>query len=170
MWHKLSIGALMAASLFQAAIAEPEDYVRPTWQEGEFVLPAAPSPEGLVPFYVSATTDNRFFVDVSSLTVGGDGVVRYVLVVLTKQGARNVTFEGMRCTSRERRVYATGRADGSWSTARRNDWIKVSEATTNRQHAALFQDYFCPDGVIVNSVTEVRATLLKNGRYDPMLR
>lgn len=171
MRHKLSMGALLAACLFNAAIAEPEeDYVRPSWQEGEFVLPPAPGSEGLIPFYVSETTANRFFVDSQSLTVGSDGVVRYVLVVLAGQGARNVTFEGMRCATRERRVYATGRTDGSWSAARRNEWSKVSEATANRHHAALFQEYFCPDGVIVNGAAEARAALLKSGRYDPMLR
>lgn len=169
--HKLLIGALLAACLFKAAIAEPEeDYVRSTWQEGEVVFPAPPKPETLLPFYVSATTENRFFVDSQSLTVGTDGVVRYVLVVLAGQGARNVTFEGMRCETRESRVYAVGRSDGSWSAARRNEWARVSEAAANRQHAALFQEYFCPGGVIINSAAEARNALLKNGRADPLPR
>lgn len=171
MSHKLLIGALLAACLFKAAIAEPEeDYVRQGWQEGEFVFPAQPKSEALLPFYVSATTENRFFVDSQSLTVGADGVVRYVLVVLAAQGARNVTFEGMRCETRERRVYAVGRSDGSWSAARRNDWVRVSEAAANRQHAALFQEYFCPGGVVVGSAAEARNALLRNGRVDPLPR
>lgn len=171
MRYRLLVGALLAAVLLPGVAAEPEeDYVRPNWAEGEFVLPAAPKPASLVPFYVSASTENRFFVDAQSLTVGSDGVVRYVLVVLASQGARNVTFEGMRCETRERRVYATGRLDGSWSPARNKEWVKVSEATTNRQHAALFQDYFCPDGVIVRNAAEAKAALLKNGRFDPLLR
>lgn len=169
MKRSVAIGMLLAANLFQAALAEPEeDYVRRGWQEGDYLLPEAPKPEALLPFYVSATTENRFFVDSRSLTIGEDGVVRYVLVILAAQGARNVTFEGMRCATRERRVYALGRSDGSWSPARRSEWLRISEAVGNRQHAELFQEYFCPDGVIVSSGAEAREALLRKRRADPL--
>lgn len=143
-----------------------EDYENKRWQELEIQLPAAPRQENLLPFYVSAASSNRFFIDGSTLGVGSDGVVRYVLVVLSAEGGRNVTFEGMRCETRERRIYASGRLDGTWSKARKNEWVRVQEAYANRHHAALFLDYFCPVGVIVRNADEARAALVRGGHRD----
>ena len=135
-----------------------EDYEKKNWQEIEVQLPPAPKKESLVSFYVSPTSDNRSYVDVSSVSVGEDGVVRYVLVIETAGGARNVSFEGMRCQTRQRRLYASGRLDGSWSKARKNEWEMVREAQMNRHYAALYLDFFCPDGAVVRSAADaVRA-------------
>lgn len=159
---------LLAAMLASAAVFADfeEDYESKEWQEIEVQLPAAPKQETLLPFYVSAATENRFFIDGATLTVGGDGVVRYVLLVLTPQGARNVTYEGMRCQTRERRIYASGRQDGSWSKARKNEWVRIQDAYANRQHAALFLEYFCPIGNIVQDAAEARNALIKGVHPD----
>jgi len=143
-----------------------EDYESKQWQEVEVVLPVAPKEANLQPFYVSAATSNRFFIDISTLSVGSDGVVRYVLLVLSPEGGRNVTFEGMRCESRERRIYASGRQDGSWSKARKNEWVRIQDAYANRHHAALFLDYFCPFGNIVRDAAEAKKALMLGGHPD----
>jgi hypothetical protein len=152
----------MGAALSHAANFD-EDYEVRQWQEIELLLPAAPKQETMQQFYVSETSTNRFSVDRSSLSVGTDGVVRYVLQVDTPGGARNVTFEGIRCETRERRIYASGRLDGRWSKARNSAWERIRDIPPNRQHAALFLDYFCPGGVIVDSVAEAQAALLAGG-------
>lgn len=159
---------LLAAMLVSATVFADfeEDYESKEWQEVEVQLPAAPRQETLLPFYVSAATENRFFIDGATLTVGSDGVVRYVLLVLTPQGARNVTYEGMRCQTRERRIYASGRQDGSWSKARKNEWVRIQDAYANRQHAALFLEYFCPIGNIVQDAAEARNALIKGVHPD----
>lgn len=143
-----------------------EDYESKEWRELEVQLPAAPKQDTLLPFYVSAATENLFFIDGATLSVGSDGVVRYVLVVLSPQGARNVTYEGMRCETRESRVYASGRRDGSWSKARKNEWVSIQEQYANRQHAALYLEYFCPFGNIVQNVAEARNALVKGVHPD----
>lgn len=143
-----------------------EDYESKQWQEIEVQLPEAPRQENLLPFYVSAATENRFFVDGSTLSVGKDGVVRYVLLVLAPEGGRNVTFEGMRCETHERRIYASGRRDGSWSKARKNEWVRIQDAYANRHHAALFLEYFCPIGNIVQDAAEARNALKQGGHPD----
>lgn len=159
-WRKALAVILAAVCCSGAAFADVEDdYARQSWREGEVVFPAPPSASDLREFYVSAVAENRFFVDLSTLNVGGDGVVRYVLVVLTQGGARNVSFEGMRCETREWRLYASGRADGSWSRARNESWFPVREAAVNRHRAVLFLDYFCPGGVIVRNVGELKRAL-----------
>ena len=159
---------LLTSLLVSAAVLADfeEDYENKQWQEIEVQLPAAPKQETLLPFYVSAATENRFFVDGATLSVGGDGVVRYVLLVLTPQGARNVTYEGMRCETRERRIYASGRLDGTWSKARKNEWVRILDAWANRQHAALYLEYFCPIGTIVKDAAEARDALIKGVHPD----
>ena len=118
--------AILAALSWRPAVADfEEDFNDKKWQEVVVQLPAAPQQENLLPIYVSAATDNEFFVDGSTLTVTADGVVRYVLVVQTAGGARNVSFEGLRCETRERRIYASGRPDGSWSKSRNNEWRRI---------------------------------------------
>jgi hypothetical protein len=119
------------------------------WQEIQAQLPTAPGAEKLLPFYVSAATDNLFFIDATSVSVGADGVVRYALLVKSVQGASNLTFEGMRCTTHERRIYAFGRADGTWSKARQAKWEAIRYQDRNRHHHVLFDDFFCPDGIAV---------------------
>jgi hypothetical protein len=156
-----SLVLLAAVACCGGALADTDedDYLPKQWQELEVVLPAAPEEGRLQPFYVSAVAESRFSIDPATLTVGDDGVVRYVLVVLTPGGARNVTFEGMRCATRERRIYASGRPDGSWSKARRADWVPVRDAYVNRHHAVLFLDYFCAGGIVVNGAAEAREAL-----------
>ena len=145
------------------AEADVEDEAKP-WQEIEIQFPSGISEESLQPFYVSAATDNRFFIDLATLSVGSDGVVRYVLLVVTSEGARNVTFEGLRCASQERRIYATGRRDGSWSKSRNSSWVRIQNVYGNRHHAALFLDYFCPAGVIVRDAAEA-SDALRHGEH-----
>lgn len=135
------------------------------WQEAAWEMPAFPQADALVPFYVSAATSNRFFVDAASLKVTDDGVVRYTLLVLTPEGGRNVGFEGMRCETRERRLYASGRSDGTWSMSRNKRWFPVLDAASNRQYMALFVDYFCPGGVIVRDAEEAVLRLKRDSAF-----
>ena len=44
------------------------------------VVVAAVTPDKLIPFVVSAMTDNRFMIDSESLSIGSDGIFRYTQV------------------------------------------------------------------------------------------
>lgn len=126
-------------------------------------LPASPRAENLIEFYVSAATRNHFFIDSLSLSVGADGVIRYVLVVKTVGGATNTSFEGIRCSTGEYRLYATGRGDGSWTRAQLSAWRPIENQSANGDHAALSRDYFCPDGFPVADAAAGRAALHTGG-------
>lgn len=114
-----------------------------SWQEAAVQLPAAPVAENLLPFDVSATATQSFALDAKSLTLGADGVIRYTLVSRSAAGASNISYEGIRCQSFEKKLYAFGRADGSWARSRHDEWTPIARNAANRQHATLAQDYFC---------------------------
>lgn len=132
------------------------------WREQREVEPPAfPKQENLREFYVSAVATNTYMIDASTLAVGSDGVVRYVLVVQTSGGATNVSFEGIRCKDLSWKHYATGRSDGTWvkSHAARNEWRPIENKPVNRHHAALSRDLFCPLGNAIGTADEGRNAL-----------
>ncbi len=134
------LGLAFASGAVQAQLFSSPD---PHWQELEIEMPPPPEEASLREFQVVAASTNRFFIDESSLSVGEDGVVRYVLVVRAAGGAESVVFEGVRCATAERRIYAMGRADGEWAPARSSDWRRLGGAGYNQASAVLAQDYFC---------------------------
>lgn len=139
------------------------NYVEPeAWEEQHEVEPPAfPKQENLREFYVSEVATNKYMIDPSTLAVGSDGVVRYVLVVLTSGGATNVSFEGIHCKELSWKHYATGRSDGTWTKSRatRSEWRPIENKPINRHHAALSRNLFCPMGNAINTADEGRNAL-----------
>ncbi|HMW17088.1 MAG TPA: CNP1-like family protein [Accumulibacter sp.] len=129
----------------------------------EVVLPPFPKAENLIPFVVSAPTRNQFFIDGDSLTVDGDDLIRYALVIRSPAGVENVFYEAIRCSTGERRLYATGRSDGTWAPARGKPWNRIRENSLNRHHAALYLEYFCPVGIVVGDADNLRRALRRGG-------
>lgn len=134
------------------------------WAEVAAQLPGYPKAENLIPFNVSSATSNRYFVDAASISVGADNVVRYTVVVEAAGGARNVSFEGMRCDSAERRLYAYGHPDGTWAKARNAGWEPIKLRSLLSYRKALFEDYFCRDGLRVRDAKEAAQNLRKAAR------
>jgi CNP1-like family len=129
-------------------------------------LPAYPRQGNLIQIYVSPTTTFRFFVDAASISVSeDDGPIRYTMVARSPSGAENLSYEGIRCNTLERKLYAFGRPDGTWSKARNPRWVPISEGQANRQRAALAADFFCPQGARVRT-TDDALRMLRKGAYS----
>jgi CNP1-like family len=123
------------------------------WREVEVPLPPYPRRANLLPFFVSSASRFEFFIDGASLAPGEDGVVRYVLVARSPQGAETVSFEGIRCSTAEFRIYATGSGDGRWSRGA-NPWRPIEPRSVQRWHDALRKEYFCPLGNPIRNAAE----------------
>ena len=134
------------------------------WSEVAVKLPVYPKAEKLIPFNVSSATRNKHFVDADSISVGEDRVVRYTVVIEAAGGATNVSFEGMRCESGERRLYAYGHPDGTWSKARNAGWEGIKLRSLLSYQKALFEDHFCPDGIRVRDGKEAVRNLRQAAR------
>lgn len=136
----LASGLVLApAAALASFLVEPD----PHWEEDEVTMPPPPEEKSLREFFVTSASSNVFMVDEASLDVGGDGVVRYVLVVRTSGGAENVTYEGIRCNTGERRIYAHGRPDGEWAPARRSEWEPLRHGSYNMPQSILAAQHFC---------------------------
>lgn len=171
-WHGWTLWPLLllATTVVMADVRfrDLSDPDAPKWTEDEAVLPEFPKTENLLPFYVSEMTAHRFMIDASTLQVGKDGVVRYVLVVQTSGGATNISFEGIRCDAREFRLYASGHREGRWTKARLSEWRPIENKPVNRHHAALSRDLFCPNGVAIYTADEGRDAL-RRGKHPQAL-
>ena len=128
--------------------------------EETVVLPAYPRKDQLIEFFVAATSEFRFYVDAASLQVGKD-IVYYALVARSKAGADNVTFEGMRCSTGEVRIYAVGR-EGSWF-GKPGEWRQIQPRSFERWHNALYREYFCPTTQLIGSREQALAALRSGG-------
>jgi hypothetical protein len=134
------------------------------WVEVAAQLPAYPKTENLLPFAVSSATPNRHFIDAASISVSEDKVIRYTVVIEAAGGAKNVSFEGLRCESGERRLYAYGHPDGTWSKARNAGWEDIKFRSLLSYQKALYEDYFCPNGLQVKDSQEAINNLRQGAR------
>ena len=148
--------ALAAAVAFGAVAAHAQqggewesdfDENKKDWKEIEAKIPAYPKDANLIEFDGGPATPHHFFIDSQSLSIGTDGVVRYTLVIKAAGGAINVTYEGIRCETREQKYYAVGQRDGTWTRARNPQWRRIELREVNRQHNTLYNDFLCNGGL-----------------------
>lgn len=165
----LALLLVTSGSWAQSRFEEEFDDTDKPWEEIAIQLPAAPALENLLPLYVSPTATQSFAIDAKSLSVGSDGVVRYTLVAKSREGATSVSYEGIRCLSYEKKLYAFGRPDGSWSRSRRDQWEPISNNVANRQHASLAQDYFCQEKMVAGKAEDMVARIRNQSSLAPHL-
>jgi hypothetical protein len=132
------------------------------FKELDVALPPPPR-SGLIEFFVSSASSFKFFIDPKSLSVAGDGVVRYTLVARSPAGAETVSYEGIRCGGQALyRVYAFGN-DGKWSRNPNADWRPIEPKSVQRWHNVLRSQYFCPERYSIQSAAEGLDALRRGG-------
>lgn len=168
-----SLVLLLAACSSQPPVPPREGLEEPSgrraWRELRPELPVYPREENLIRFEVTGATSNRFSIDAASIAPGTDGVIRYVVVIKPPTGEANASFEGMRCTTREVKRYAFGRADATWSKARNEEWRPIRYDSVNPYQTVLYEDFFCPGLIPVRSQREA-VDALKNGAHHRAIR
>jgi hypothetical protein len=166
----MAAGSAVALPVWAQSSRIDNGYTPPTEEaiveDMEPALPAFPDNANLVGFDAGAATGFSFYIDVSSISLGKDKVVRYVLVARSGAGALNISFEGIRCSAaqRERKLYAFGRVGAGWNRARRIEWQPILGNAANRHHAELADEYFCPSGIQRRSVGLMQEVIRRQGR------
>ena len=112
------------------------------FKEDALSLPAYPDDAALIEVRPRGHSQNRFYVDRNSVSLGADWVVRYTAVIKSPSGIANVSYEGLRCKTSEYKVYAYGTRSGTWTNAREPTWQDVGRIEANFRYS-LWVDYLC---------------------------
>jgi hypothetical protein len=137
------------------------------WSEQGAKLPPFPEDDNLIEFQVTRPNASfNYFIDADSVSyTEADGIVRYTVVIKSRSGAKNVAFEGMRCTTNEYKTYAFGNGKGQFVKPRRIEWKAIAENNYTRYRSDLAEFYFC-NIRILNLSTEKIISELKYGRPE----
>lgn len=140
--------ALMADDVFipnmQSRPKEVETTPTASWRELTMPLPPLPDDNDLVEFTLDgAVSPFRYFVDSKHLLASADAVVRYTLVIESRSGSRNLSYEGIRCTPQgQYKVFAYG-TNAQFVALNENEWRPIDDAGSERYRSDLWRFHFC---------------------------
>lgn len=153
------------AFCLSGALGAQNQVDEPDWKESEVPAPPAFDVSKLVTFEVSAGSSLVYGVDPASISITqSDGVVRYVIVATSASGARNVMYEGLRCSTAEFKTYARYSADGRWSPVNNPEWRSLFASMPSR-HALRFAQAGGCDNATAPSSVKVLVARLKNPNF-----
>jgi hypothetical protein len=134
-------------------------------REAPVKFPPYPKEQDLLRFEMHPRTAFEYFVDGSSISIVDGGIVRFA-VVLRTASAVNVSYEGYRCASRERRTYGRANRDGTWIAAKDSGWVSVGPREVSGFRHELYWHYLCPGKRPISSVREGIDALRFGGHPD----
>ncbi len=152
---------LVAPTAF--ALNQPEEPA--PWQESQVAPPTNFSTEAITPFVLDAQSSMRLGIDPKTLTIDPDGVVRYVLVAKSSQGALNVLYEGIRCASAEVKVYARWDNASSWNTSGKAEWEPLAFRGATRRAMQMARGGVC-EGKVPNGTPARILRALQSGNTE----
>ena len=133
-----------------------------SWKEADTPTPPAYSVTRLLPIDGIRGSSLTFGVDPTTLSIGQDGVVRYVMIARSTTGAHNVSFEGIRCSTAEIKIYARVNAAGNWERVKSADWSSMWDAREPRYALQLARQGVCNGKATPTSVRMLLDELRKN--------
>ena len=165
---KLSGGAalaLMCFSFFLVPVVHSQPaFDEPEWSETQVPLPPAFDMKKLVAVDMPGSA-LAYGVDPASIQISKkDGIVRYVMVATSTSGARNVMYEGLRCSTGEFKTYSRYSPDGEWKPVTDAQWRSVFGNMPSK-HALRFARAGACDGATSASTVDVLVSRLKNPNY-----
>ena len=130
----LAIGTCAA----HAQLQQPD----PDWKETEAPPPLSFQTTGLIPIDIPRSS-LRFGVDPASVSLGRDGIVRYVVVAASSTGTVNAMYEGVRCDSGEFKVYARHNSGTGWTVAKDASWRSLHQQPVSRHTLTIARTGAC---------------------------
>ncbi|MBX9349372.1 CNP1-like family protein [Chromobacterium vaccinii] len=135
----LSLPALAGSDRINKNIEFQEEQ---PWAEQDYALPDYPQTPDWIEVKPDWLQQNRFFVDAKTLSVGGDGVVRFVSRVLTPSGVENLSAEGILCKNNQYKAYGFGDSiNHRWIASMRPQWLAINGTDKLRRE---LRELMCP--------------------------
>ena len=160
MFRSLVVAGMLGMSFAAWAQFNPDAM---DWKEGEIPSPPAFDVGKLLVFDVSTGSSLVYGVDPATLRIGNDGIVRYVMVATSGSGARNVLYEGMRCSSGEFKTYARYSAEGVWRPVDKPEWRSMFGNMPSRHAVQFARTAACSNSAPTSSVEEIVRRLKTHG-------
>lgn len=154
--------ALALLALSQGVAAQM--FLDSDWQEGVAPPPPAFNADALVPFDGPVSSPLRFGVDPSTLQIGKDGVVRYVVVASSPSGAVNAMYEGIRCSSAQVKTYARHNPSSGWNTVQSPEWRSLYGSAATNHSLRLASQGVCTGAAPASSVRDIVRALRSPGQ------
>ena len=134
----------------------------PEWSEEQ--VPPAPAfaNTGLLPLDMPSYVSVHIGIDPATLSVGKDGVVRYVAVMQNASGSVNAVYEGIRCASGEVKTYARAGGQGEWTPVSEPVWRDMWGKLPSK-HALVFARAAACQGNVSSNLPDI-VKALKSGQ------
>lgn len=165
----LALGLSLLPAEVRAQVPEPPRYYR---HQGEAEqapddvawpdpMPSSTDFRQLIGFDYQARNPNRFAIDRDSISLPGPKAIRFILVITSPQGARNVSMLAIRCNTADRKLLATGRDDGGWNRPRGSaaEWRKVGSFAASQPWIRNLYESMCEKGLALNSPSMIADAL-----------
>ena len=151
--------------LTPAERAEPEEPETP-WQDEQLPLPPFPRAQDLLPVRADAADPGyNYYIDVNSVSLGADEVLRYTVIIQSPRGASNIIYEGIRCATNEIKTLAYGTRGGDFEPIPNPQWTYVYTQGALGYRTTLMERYVCDEnGWAVNSDTVLERLVLHDPR------
>ena len=153
----LKVAVCLLLGLFAVNLANAQLLTDPAdWKESDVPPPPAYDMSKLLTFEVTRASPLVYGVDPASFSISkADGIVRYVVVATTAAGAKNVMYEGLRCSTGEVRTYARAKPDGSWVPVANSEWKSAYDISVPRHSLRFAKVAACQQAAPVSSVREL---------------
>jgi hypothetical protein len=138
----------------------------PDWKELEVPPPTKFSTERLVPIDMPRYVTVKIGVDPESLSVGTDGIIRYVVVAVSQSGNVNAMYEGLRCLQGEVKTYARFGSDDKWAAVEGAQWLPLNGNQRSMHALALARQGACDGRSASASSPETIIRKLKTSGFD----
>jgi CNP1-like family len=126
----------------------------PDWKESAVPAPPSFDMQRLVPFDVSINSPLKWGFDPETMTITGDGIVRYVVVAQSPSGVLSAMYEAVRCATGEWKTYARFHKDSGWTVAADPQWLSL-RGQPSRHALRLAQQGLCIAGSSAQTVRDI---------------
>jgi len=165
----LVLTSMLVSGTAQAAHQLPQDNTNvpdaPKWVEAPTTSAPEFSMAHLLAIDMPPHLSLKISIDPDTLMVGGDGVVRYVVVMTGSSGVSNAFYEGIRCETREVKTYARRSSSGDWTMTTAPVWRGLEDNMPSHHAQAM-----ASQGVCTASTAGTREEILRaldKGRTSP---
>lgn len=159
-------GLLLCGAFAHAQLVDRD----PDWKEAAPPPPPAVQTTRLLPIEMRGSV-LRWGVDPASISLGPDGVVRYVVVAQSDSGTVNALHEGLRCRTAESTVYAR-HSGGRWVPVVDREWKPVHGDGTRLHTLVIARNGACLGHAPNRSAEQIARDLAApaDTRFRPELR